>query len=151
SIGDAMTIDPDNPQVVGTFVTEQDAALAVGRLESVGIQAHIWGADSSSAWGETHANVQVVVRQADVDRARQALLRRALCVARCTNCTAAITQGRIAMHATVLGRLLAGLFGLECRFQAEGDEAEEAIIPRGGSRVGYRCRNCGFVAIEPAD
>jgi len=69
-----MTADPNSPQAVASLLTEQEAAAIVGHLDSLGIEAHIWGNQlGSTAWPEVPTNVQVVVRQADVARAKEAL------------------------------------------------------------------------------
>ena len=71
-----MADDPNNPQVLAGLLTEEEAALIVGHLDSLGIHADIWGANTSGvAWPEVPRNVQVVVRQADLERARAALER----------------------------------------------------------------------------
>jgi hypothetical protein len=68
-----MAEDPDGPQVVACLLTEQEAAALAGHLESLGITAHIWGANLSTAWPEVPRDVQVVVRQADFTKAKEAL------------------------------------------------------------------------------
>jgi hypothetical protein len=65
--------DADRPQVVGSSLTEQEAAVLANHLKSLGIQAHIWGANSSLAWPEVPHGVQVVVRQVDITRAKAAV------------------------------------------------------------------------------
>jgi hypothetical protein len=69
-----MAGDPNSPQVLASLLTEEEATLLVGHLDSLGIHADIWGASTSSvAWPEVPRNVQVVVRQADLEQARAAL------------------------------------------------------------------------------
>lgn len=68
-----MTVNPDSPQVVASSLTEQEATVFASHLESLGIRAHVWGAHSSAAWPEVPRDVQVVVRQADLTRAKEAL------------------------------------------------------------------------------
>ncbi len=68
-----MTVDPDSPQVLASLLMEHEAAILASHLESLGTRAHVWGANSSAAWPEVPSNVQVVVRQADLTRARQAI------------------------------------------------------------------------------
>ena len=68
-----MRTDPDDPQVVASLLTEIEAADLAAHLESLGIRAHVWGANSTIAWPEVPRDVQVVVRQADLLRAREAI------------------------------------------------------------------------------
>jgi FAD/FMN-containing dehydrogenase len=68
-----MTADPDSPREVARVRTEVEAALVVGHLESLGIKAFISGAGTSTGWPEVPGDVQVVVRQADLERAHEAL------------------------------------------------------------------------------
>ena len=68
-----MEIDPNEPQVVASLLTEIEAADLAAHLEALGIRAHVWGANSTIAWPEVPRNVQVVVRQADLLRAQEAL------------------------------------------------------------------------------
>jgi hypothetical protein len=63
-----MASDPDCPEVVAEMANEQEAALAVAYLESLGITAHPWGIGA-----EHVAYLQVAVRRADAARARAAL------------------------------------------------------------------------------
>jgi hypothetical protein len=71
-----MPGDPNSPQVLAGLLREEEAALIVGHLDSLGIHADIWGASTSGlGWPEVPRNVQVVVRQADLERARAALKR----------------------------------------------------------------------------
>jgi hypothetical protein len=65
--------DPDSPQVLTTALTEQEAALIVNRLEAFGIKADIWGIPGLAAWPEVPRDIRIVVRQADLSRAQQAL------------------------------------------------------------------------------
>lgn len=65
--------DPNSPQVLTTALTEQEAALIVNHLDALGIKADIWGARSFAAWPEIPRDIQVVVRQADLSRAKEAL------------------------------------------------------------------------------
>ncbi len=65
--------DPNSPQVLTTAWTEQEAALIVNHLETLGIGAEIWGAPGLAAWPDVPRDIQVVVRQADLSRAQDAL------------------------------------------------------------------------------
>jgi hypothetical protein len=69
----AMANDPDSPTVVTTARNEAEAALMVSHLESVGIKARIAGAQTQTAFPYVPCDIQVVVRQADLERAREAL------------------------------------------------------------------------------
>jgi tRNA A-37 threonylcarbamoyl transferase component Bud32 len=68
-----LMTDQNSPQLLVTLLTEPEAATIVAYLDSLGIQAEIWGANSSPMWPEGHADVRVVVRQADLARAREAM------------------------------------------------------------------------------
>ena len=68
-----MSGDPNNPQVVAGLLTQEEASLLVAHLESLGIRADVWGANTAIAWPEIPRNVQVVVRSADLARAKEAL------------------------------------------------------------------------------
>ncbi|HLJ94133.1 MAG TPA: hypothetical protein VKU02_13180 [Gemmataceae bacterium] len=65
--------DPNSPQVLTTALTEQEAALIVSHLETLGIHADIWGVPGLAAWPDVPRDIQVVVRQADSSRAQEAL------------------------------------------------------------------------------
>jgi hypothetical protein len=66
-----MRPDPDSPQEVGRFVTEVEAMLVVHHLADEGIRACVAGTGSATGWTEDPGNVQVLVRAADLERARQ--------------------------------------------------------------------------------
>jgi hypothetical protein len=68
-----VAADPDSPTEVARVRNEVEATLIVGHLESLGIKAFISGAGTSTGWPEVPGDVQVVVRQADLERARTAL------------------------------------------------------------------------------
>lgn len=71
-----MPGEPNSPQVLAGSLTEAEAALIVGHLDSLGIHADVWGANTTGvAWPEVPCNAQVVVRQADLERARAVLQR----------------------------------------------------------------------------
>jgi len=65
--------DPNSPQVLTTTLTEQEAALIVNHLDALGIKADIWGARGLAAWPDVPRDIRVVVRQADLSRAKEAL------------------------------------------------------------------------------
>jgi hypothetical protein len=68
-----MSNDPNSPQAVAGRLTQEEASLLVAHLESLGIKAHIWGANAATQWAEGRPHVQVVVRSADLVRAKEAL------------------------------------------------------------------------------
>ena len=68
-----MQGDANSPQVLANLPTEAEAALLVGHLDSLGIKAYVSGAGTSTGWPEAPSDVQVVVRQADLARAQEAL------------------------------------------------------------------------------
>jgi hypothetical protein len=67
--------DPNSPQVLTTALTEQEAALIVNHLEALGIKADIWGTRGLAAWPDVPRDIRIVVRQADLSRATEALNR----------------------------------------------------------------------------
>lgn len=68
-----MITDPNSPQVIASRLSEQEAAMLVGFLDSQGIDAHIFGANSSISWPELPENVSVLVRQSDLNRTQAAM------------------------------------------------------------------------------
>ncbi len=65
-----------SPEVVAGLLTEQEAALIVGHLDSLGIHADIWGEHTAGvAWPDVPRNAQIVVRRADFERAKAELER----------------------------------------------------------------------------
>ena len=68
-----MPLDPNSPKVLATVLTEQEATLIVNHLATEGIKAHIAGAGSATGWPKARGDVQVVVRQDDIPRAKEAL------------------------------------------------------------------------------
>ena len=70
-----MSLDPNSPKILATVLTEQEATLIVNHLAPAGIKALIAGAGSATGWPEARGYVQVVVRQADVARAKELLKR----------------------------------------------------------------------------
>jgi hypothetical protein len=68
-----MAEDPNSPQVVVGLLTPEEAAEFANHLESLGITAHVWGANTAMAYPEVPRDTQVVVRQADLARAKEAL------------------------------------------------------------------------------
>ena len=68
-----MKDDARSPEVLSSFGTEAEATLFINHLQSLGIKAYVSGA-STPGWPEVPSTaVQVVVRQADLARAREAL------------------------------------------------------------------------------
>ena len=68
-----MLVDPKSPQVVASYLSEPEAMALASHLQALGIPAHVWGAHASIAWPELPRDVQVVVPQADVSRAHEAI------------------------------------------------------------------------------
>ena len=68
-----MADDPNQPVVLTTTPTEAEAAMIVAALENRGVVAHITGALTSGFRTEVPGGVQVLVRQDDLERARDAL------------------------------------------------------------------------------
>jgi hypothetical protein len=65
-----MSADSNNPVVLAQWLTDVEAALLVAHLESHGILARVSGAGGATGWPEAAGYTQVVVRQADIERAR---------------------------------------------------------------------------------
>lgn len=68
-----MTDDPNRPAVLTSVPNEAQAHLIAAALQRHGVQAQIEGALTSGFRAEVPGQVQVVVRQADVERARDIL------------------------------------------------------------------------------
>jgi hypothetical protein len=68
-----MESDPNSPRVLRNFRSDVEAALVVGRLQSLGINARISGAGGATGWPEALGYTQVVVRKADLERALAAI------------------------------------------------------------------------------
>ena len=68
-----MAPDPNSPKVLVRVLTEQEATLIVNHLATEGIKAHIAGTGSATGWTEAPGDVQVIVRQGDVARAKELL------------------------------------------------------------------------------
>ena len=69
-----MASDPNSPQVLANLRTPIEAQLLVNHLESVGIKAIASGAGPSTGWPEVPCESQVVVRNMDLERAKQVLV-----------------------------------------------------------------------------
>jgi hypothetical protein len=69
-----MNPDPNSPAVVANLLNDAEAAMliALAHLEALGIDARTSGAGGSTGWPESVRYTQVVVRQADLERAREA-------------------------------------------------------------------------------
>jgi hypothetical protein len=68
-----MNSDPDGPVTLTTAAHEIEAAAIIGYLEQCGIKAISAGGYTSGFKAEAPGNVAVLVRRADLARARQAL------------------------------------------------------------------------------
>jgi hypothetical protein len=69
------TPDPNSPQVLTTAFTEQEATLIVNHLNALGIRADIWGTRGLAAWPNVPRDIRIVVRQAELSRAKEELER----------------------------------------------------------------------------
>ena len=65
--------DPNNPQILSLVPSEAEASLIVNHLADNGIKASILGTSLGAIWPQIPREVQVVVRQADLSRARELL------------------------------------------------------------------------------
>ena len=68
-----MADDPNRPVILTTAATEAQAALIVAALEVRGVQTQATGGFTSGFRAEAPGDVRVLVRQADLERARKAL------------------------------------------------------------------------------
>ena len=68
-----MTDDPNNPQVLFTAANEPEAASIVAALAERGIEASATGGLSFPGNLGLDGGVEVMVKHADIDRAKQAL------------------------------------------------------------------------------
>lgn len=66
-----MSNDPLRPVELARLRTEVDAALLMAALQEAGIKAMSNGAGTSTGWPEAMGDVGVIVRQCDLERARQ--------------------------------------------------------------------------------
>lgn len=68
-----MPDDPNQPTLLTVVPTEPQAVMIVAGLEDENIPAWIMGALTSGFRAATPGQVQVLVRQSDVERAREIL------------------------------------------------------------------------------
>lgn len=68
-----MADDPNQLAVLTTVPTETHAALIIAALDERGVQAQTTGELTSAFRAEAPGGVRIVVRQADLERAREAL------------------------------------------------------------------------------
>jgi hypothetical protein len=68
-----MATDANNPVVLAERLTDVEAALLVAHLETRGIVARTSGVGGATGWPEAAGYTQVVVRQADLERATTAV------------------------------------------------------------------------------
>ncbi len=68
-----MADDPNQPVVLMWAPTETEAAIIVAALANHGVLAHATGALTSGFRAEAPGGVQILVRQDDLERARDAL------------------------------------------------------------------------------
>lgn len=68
-----MTTDPNNPEILVRVSTEAEAAAIVTELAAGGIEASATGGFTAGFRAEAPGEVSVVVRQADLAKAKQTL------------------------------------------------------------------------------
>ena len=68
-----MADDPNQPIVLTTVPTEAEAAMIVAALENQGVVAHATGTLPSEFRIGLERYVEILVRQEDLERAREAL------------------------------------------------------------------------------
>lgn len=68
-----MTTDPERPIVLVSVPNEIEAAAILGALGDVGIEGHALGGYTAGFRAEAPGLVQIVVRQADLERAKATL------------------------------------------------------------------------------
>ena len=68
-----MKPDPESPETLLSVANEIEAAAIVGYLEQCGIKAFAAGGYTAGFKAEAPGDVKILVRQADLDRARQAM------------------------------------------------------------------------------
>ena len=68
-----MTTDPNNPEVLTSVPSDLEAAAIVAALAARGVEASTTGGYTAGFRAEAPGNVNVIVRQEDLHRARQAL------------------------------------------------------------------------------
>jgi hypothetical protein len=68
-----MTSDPNRPEVLLSVANEIEAAAMVNALAEYGVEAFAAGGYTSGFKAEAPGNVMILVKQADLDRAKQAL------------------------------------------------------------------------------
>jgi hypothetical protein len=65
-----MTTDPDSPRVLARLRSEADAQFLADRMRSLGIKAIVCGSPLMSAQPELPAEIEILVRQGDLERAQ---------------------------------------------------------------------------------
>ncbi len=68
-----MTNDPNNPEVLLSVPSDVEAAAIVSALTERGIKASTTGGFTAGFRAEAPGNVNIVVRSADLDQAKQML------------------------------------------------------------------------------
>ena len=68
-----MADDPNQPVVLATVPTEAEAAMIAAALENEGVSAHTAGGLLSTLYPGASEGVDILVRQDDLERAREAL------------------------------------------------------------------------------
>ena len=68
-----MTTDPNNPEILARVPSDIEAASLVSDLAARGIEASTTGGFTAGFRAEAPGEVNIIVRQADLARAKQAL------------------------------------------------------------------------------
>ena len=68
-----MTVDPNNPEVLVRVATEAEATAILTALAGQGVEATRTGSYTAGFQAEAPGTVDVIVRQQDLDRARDLL------------------------------------------------------------------------------
>ena len=61
-------------------------------------------------------------------------------------CDGETEPGSVSVHGTLLGFLFYGLSLQHCWFKGR-DDKEQVVLGSRGSRLGFRCKACGFVGM----
>jgi hypothetical protein len=68
-----MTTDPQRPVVLTKVQTESEAGMIIAQLDRAGIEAESAGALTSGLLGENLGEVEILVHESDLERAREVL------------------------------------------------------------------------------
>jgi hypothetical protein len=68
-----MPVDPNNPEVLTSVCTDVEAAAIVSALAALGVEASTTGGYTAGFRAEAPGRVNVIVKYADLGRAKNAL------------------------------------------------------------------------------